>query len=149
MPKREVKLKGNTFKYVYYKTSNYEPDETGYCAFVPLFKGCATQAETLTELDKNVKLAIKDWLEPTTLNVVERQRLESLERLVRSKDYFYTAMADNVSEEWIEKGVEKFLESKKIEHGITFVCSTDTLVREAIKAGIQYALKALSKGGVL
>ena len=55
-------------------------------------------------------------------------------------------MADNVSDEYVEKCIEQFLESKKIEHGLSFICSTDTLLREAIKAGIQYALKAQVEG---
>jgi predicted RNase H-like HicB family nuclease len=141
MPKREVKLKGNTFKYLYYKTSNYEPDETGYCAFVPLFKGCATQAETLTELDKNVKLAIKDWLEPTSITVAKRQRLEQLERLVASKDYFCKALAENFSDELVNKGFKQW--------GMGYSYLNDNkykIASDAFTAGIKYALKAQSEG---
>ena len=94
--KKTVTYKGNTFKYVYYRNSLYEPDESGYSAFVPIFKGCftSTPSNSIKELEKQVKLAIKDWLEPTSLTVDERQRLESLERLVCSMDDFYKAMSE-------------------------------------------------------
>jgi predicted RNase H-like HicB family nuclease len=163
MPKREVKLKGNTFKkrevklkggntfkYVYYRKSLYEPDQSGYSAFVPIFKGCvtSTQNNSIKELEKQVKLAIKDWLEPTSLTVAERQRLEQLERLVASKDYFYKAMAENISEEWIEKGFESWY-TKRCNCGNVCLCTPPTpyeSMRSGFKAGIQYALKAPTEG---
>jgi hypothetical protein len=146
--KKTVTYKGNIFIYTVYDCRKEGNGEKGYVADVDLFNGCMTsiQSNNMRELEKQVRSAIKDWLEPTSLNVAERQRLEQLERLVAVKDYFYKAMADSVSDEYVEKCVQQFLESKKIEHGISFVCSTDTMVREAIKAGIQYALKATTEG---
>ena len=146
--KKSVTYKGNIFIYTLHDCRDEGNGEKGYTAFVDLFNGCVTsiQNNNMKELEKQVRSAIKDWLEPTSLNVAERQRLEQLERLVAVKDYFYKAMADSVSDEYVEKCVQQFLESKKIEHGISFVCSTDTMVREAIKAGIQYALKATTEG---
>ena len=146
--KKTVTYKGNIFTYTLHDCRDEGNGENGYVAFVDLFKGCVTSTpnNNIRELEKQVRSAIKEWLEPTSLNVAERQRLEQLERLVASKDYFYKAMADNVSDEYVEKCIEQFLESKKIEHGLSFICSTDTLLREAIKAGIQYALKAQVEG---
>jgi predicted RNase H-like HicB family nuclease len=99
--KKTVTYKGNIFTYTLHDCREEGNGEKGYIAFVDLFKGCvtSTQNNSIRELEKQVRSAIKDWLEPTSLNVAERQRLESLERLVASKDYFYKAMAENVSDE--------------------------------------------------
>ena len=37
-------------------------EENGYWAEVPALKGCFTQAETLEELQENIKEAITAWL---------------------------------------------------------------------------------------
>lgn len=99
--KKTVTYKGNIFTYTLHDCREEGNGEKGYIAFVDLFKGCVTSTpnNSIRELEKQVRSAIKDWLEPTSLNVAERQRLESLERLVASKDYFYKAMAENVSDE--------------------------------------------------
>jgi predicted RNase H-like HicB family nuclease len=41
----------------------YEAEEGGYWAKVPELPGCASQGETLDELQRNVKDAILAWLE--------------------------------------------------------------------------------------
>lgn len=41
----------------------HEAEEGGYWAEVPALPGCSTQAETLEELETNVKEAIELWLE--------------------------------------------------------------------------------------
>jgi hypothetical protein len=142
----EIKYKGNTFTYTLHDCRDEGNGEKGYIAFVDLFKGCATSTpnNNFRQLEKQVRSAIKGWLEPTSLNVAERQRLESLERLVASKDYFYKAMAENVSDEWIEKGFKEWWYDNDAKQHLCnkpyFDCGT------AFGAGIQYALKAQVEG---
>jgi hypothetical protein len=147
---KTVTYKGNTFIYTIHDCREEGNGEKGYIAFVDLFKGCVTStpSNNFRQLEKQVRSAIKDWLEPTSLNVAERQRLESLERLVRSKDYFYKSMAENVSEEWIEKGFESWY-TKRCNCGNVCLCTPPTpyeSMRSGFKAGIQYALKAPTEG---
>ena len=103
----------------------------------------STPNNSMIELEKQVRSAIKDWLEPTSLNVAERQRLEQLERLVAVKDYFYKAMADNVSNEWIEKWFKEWWYDNNASQHLCnkpyFDCGT------AFGAGVQYALKATTE----
>lgn len=147
MPKREVKIKGNTFKYVYYKTSNYEPDETGYCAFVPLLKGCDTQAETLPLLDKNIKLAIKDWLD-CQIGAVKEKHLENMKaRCEISGASFFYEMAKNTPPEHIEKGFNSWY--RKSLNDDTAFNNNQYIANLAWHAGFQYAVNPLSKADTL
>ncbi len=50
----------------------HEAEEGGYWAEVPAIPGCATQGETLTELEKNLREAIAACLSVET--VTERSR---------------------------------------------------------------------------
>lgn len=152
-----VTYKGNTFICTLHDCRDEGNGERGYIAFVDLFKGCVTSTpnNNFRQLERQVRSAIKDWLEPTSLSVAERQRLESLERLVRSKDYFYKAMADSVSDEYVEDGFLayvaqssrldiKYFTDKPIEE--RWQDREDSLQRDAFKAGIEYALKAQVEG---
>lgn len=141
--KKTVTYKGNIFTYTLHDCRDEGNGERGYIAFVDLLKGCFTSTpnNSIKELEKQVKLAIKDWLEPTNLNVAERQRLKQLERLVASKDYFYKAMADNVSDEWVNKGFDAHMASIQ---GCMFD-DLGTELQKAFKTGIQYALKATTE----
>ena len=141
--KKTVTYKGNTFIYTLHNVSNEGNGEKGYLGFfVDPFKGIMASGKTIPQLEKNLRLAIETWLKPIALLNKERQRLESLERLVSSKDYFYKAMAENVSDEWVKKGYEEWVDyywgGMSPEHG--------DIVNDAFKAGIQYALKAQVNG---
>ncbi len=97
----KITYKGNTFTYTLHDCRDEGNGKKGYIAFVDLFKGCVTSTPTndFRKLEKQVRSAIEKWLKPIALLNEERQRLEQLERLVASKDYFYKAMADNVNGE--------------------------------------------------
>ena len=141
--KKTVTYKGNIFTYTLHDCRDENNGENGYIAFVDLFKGCVTSTpnNNIRELEKQVRSAIKEWLEPTSLNVAERQRLEQLERLVAVKDYFYKAMADNVSDEWVNKGIKHW------GMGYTYLNDNEyKIASDAFKAGFQYALKATTEG---
>jgi predicted RNase H-like HicB family nuclease len=142
--KKTVTYKGNNFTYTLHNVSSEGNGKKGYVAFVDMLNGCtaSTQNNSIRELKKNLRLAIKDWLEPISLTNEERQRLESLERLVRSEYYFYKTMADNLSEEWVKKGFDAHMASIQ-------GCMFEDLQKElkkSFKAGIQYALEAPTEG---
>lgn len=71
-----VTYKGNTFICTLHDCRDEGNGEKGYIAFVDIFKGCVTSTpnNNFRELEKQVRSAIKDWLEPTSLNVAQRQR---------------------------------------------------------------------------
>jgi hypothetical protein len=135
--KMEITYKGNIFTYTLHDCREEGNGEKGYIAFVDLFKGCvtSTQNNNFRELEKMVRSAIKNWLEPTSLTVAERQRLEQLERLVASKDYFYTAMAESVDS---SIGFKQFFTEAVESRG--FIGDSTELSR-AFMVGIQYLLK--------
>ena len=141
--KKTVVYKGNTFTYTLHDCRNEGNGKKGYVAFVDLLKGCVTSTPTndFRKLEKQVRSAIKEWIEPTSLNVAKRQRLEQLERLVASKDYFCKALAENFSDELVNKGFKQW--------GMGYSYLNDNkykIASDAFTAGIKYALKAQSEG---
>jgi hypothetical protein len=93
-------------------------------------------------------VAIKDWLEPVSLTNEEQQELESLKSLVASRNFFFKTQADNVSEEWVNKGVEKHLQEPLTPPWFSAVQKDSYKMgaRNGFKAGIQYAFKAQTEG---
>ena len=97
---------------------------------------------SIRELEKQVKLAIKDWLEAETITNEERQELESLKMLVSSRDFFFKTQADSITDKFVNKGFESHMASVQ-------GCMFEDLgmeLQKAFKAGIQYALKAQMDG---
>lgn len=41
----------------------HEAEEGGFWAEVPALPGCVTQAETLSDLEENIREAVEAWLE--------------------------------------------------------------------------------------
>jgi predicted RNase H-like HicB family nuclease len=138
--KKTVTYKGNIFTYTLHNISNEGNGEKGYLGFfVDPFKGCMASGKTIPQLEKNLRIAIETWLKPIALLNEERRRLESLERLVRSKDYFYKAMAENVSEEYVENGFNEWWHDRTNQENLLNMPVYDC--GKAFKAGIQYALR--------
>ena len=140
--KKTVTYKGNIFTYTLHDCRGEGNGEKGYIAFVDLFKGCVTSTpnNNFRQLEKMVRSAIKEWLEVTKPDVEQLQEFERLKKLVRSHDYFYKAMADNISDKWIEKGFKEWWYDNNANQHLCnkpyFDCGT------AFGAGIKYALKS-------
>ena len=52
----------------------HEIEGGGYWAEVPCFPGCIAQAETLETLQRNIRLAIDDWLTVSPVKTEEEAR---------------------------------------------------------------------------
>lgn len=142
--KKTITYKGNIFTYTLHDCRDEGNGEKGYIAFVDLFKGCvtSTQGNSIRELEKQVKLAIKDWLEAETITNEERQELESLKMLVASRNFFFKTQADSITDEWVNEGFKNW---ENTLNPNTPLSPYDSM-KLGFKAGIQYALKAQTEG---
>jgi len=142
--KKTITYKGNIFTYTLHDCKDEGNGEKGYIAFVDLFKGCvtSTQGNSIRELEKQVKLAIKDWLKAETITNEERQELESLKSLVESRNFFFKTQADSITDEWVNEGFKNW---ENTLNSNTPLSPYDSM-KLGFKAGIQYALKTQTEG---